>query len=652
MLLLDLLVNKNSITQDKQMEIESSLALHPDMIVDQMLLDKGVSEKEVTQTRVVLFGMPLYEKEIVYDPVLATLINKKQTEQLYAIPLELNNEVLSVGVVDPDYKSVMDAIQSLFGSSHRAYKIYLITYTQYTQYRDRKENENSEEEAKKVIEENQNEKQKEVKENTLDIDIVEKNLERSLQIQNVNLQTSLDQKEIEDKENAVGNTTQRSEIDKKEVTTGVEVGAVTIAKGQVSMKRGERTVDDEMIDLTPISSVIDEGLVEQTIPLIFNTILRHAISIGASDVHIENMGEKMRARLRVDGSLETVLVLPATMHQTLAARIKILSGMKLDEKRKPQDGRFSTRLEDHKIDYRVSTFPGYYGEKVVIRILDSYRGVRALDSIPMAKEDLQKIRDALARPYGIILVSGPTGSGKTTTLYSMIGEIDKEHRNVVSLEDPIEYNLPSINQSQVFPEIGYTFASGLRSILRQDPDVIMVGEIRDAETAGLAIQAALTGHLVFSTIHTNTAIGVVTRLLDMGIEPYLIAPTLNLAIGQRLTRSIAEGCAIPMLMDPGLQAMVAEQFKDLPEKWRRGMDTTKAFHVASPSKEFPTGMKGRIPVFEVLTVTEEMQRAILDSKGEEEIIRIAREQGMVFMKEDAMLKCMDGKIPFEEIEGL
>jgi type IV pilus assembly protein PilB len=364
------------------------------------------------------------------------------------------------------------------------------------------------------------------------------------------------------------------------------------------------------------------------------------------------MGEKVRVRFRIDGSLETGVVMPGTLHQMLVARIKILSNMKLDERRKPQDGRFSTIMADHKIDYRVSTFPGYYGEKVVIRILDSYRGVRALATVALSKENLEQIRAALARPYGIILVSGPTGSGKTTTLYSMLGEIDKEHRNVVSLEDPIEYNLPSINQSQVFPEIGYTFASGLRSILRQDPDVIMVGEIRDGETAGLAIQAALTGHLVFSTIHTNTAIGVVTRLLDMGIEPYLIAPTLNLAIGQRLARSIADGCASPLPMDPGMKAIIEEQFRDLPEEYRTKIDFSKPFHEAKPTKEIPTGMKGRVPIFEVLTVDDDIQAAILKNEGEEVITKIARSKGMTFMKEDAMRKCMDGKLPFTEINEI
>ena len=235
------------------------------------------------------------------------------------------------------------------------------------------------------------------------------------------------------------------------------------------------------------------------------TILHYATEGNASDVHIEPMADKVRVRFRVDGVLNTSLVLPVEVEQSVVARIKILANMRLDEKRKPQDGRFSANIEGRKIDFRVSTFPTYYGEKVVMRILDQERGIKPLDQMGLSPRYLKMVRDAMNRPYGLILISGPTGSGKTTTLYAMMNEMDKDHKNVLSLEDPIEYNISGISQSQVFPEIGYDFANGLRTTLRQDPNVIMVGEIRDKETAGLAIQAALTGHLVLSTIHTNTA---------------------------------------------------------------------------------------------------------------------------------------------------
>src|SRR3989344_164803 len=253
-------------------------------------------------------------------------------------------------------------------------------------------------------------------------------------------------------------------------------------------------------------------------------VLRHATEGNASDVHIEHTGDRVRVRFRVDGALYTSHLLPIGVHSAVVARIKILANLKLDEKRKPQDGRFSARIEGRQIDFRVSTFPAFFGEKVVMRILDTEKGVKPLDKIGMRTEHLDLIREAIAKPYGIILITGPTGSGKSTTLYSMVNELDREENNVVSLEDPVEYNMPGMSQSQVRPEIDYTFANGLRSILRQDPDIIMVGEIRDKETAQLAIQAALTGHLVLSTLHTNSAIGAIPRLVDMGVDPYLIAP--------------------------------------------------------------------------------------------------------------------------------
>jgi type IV pilus assembly protein PilB len=380
--------------------------------------------------------------------------------------------------------------------------------------------------------------------------------------------------------------------------------------------------------------------------------LRYAIDNNGSDIHIEHVGLNVRIRVRMDGRLEEIAALPAKLHPMIIARIKILCAMKLDEKRKPQDGRFSTKFADRKIDYRVSSFPGYYGEKIVIRILDSIKGVKKLDDLGFSELQMKHIRNALGAPYGMVLISGPTGSGKTTTLYSMLNELDRDHKNVVSLEDPVEYNIGGMNQSQVFPDIGYTFASGLRSILRQDPDIIMVGEIRDGETAGLAIQAALTGHLVFSTIHTNTSVGVITRLLDMGVEHYLIAPVLIAALGQRLSRQIAEGCGVPMEMTPSLKELVRKQFEDMPEEFRIKMDLTRPLYEAKGNAQFPSGMKGRMPVFEVLNVTDEVEEAILRSKGEEEIWKIARKDGMVTIKEDAMMKCFAGKIPFIELAGL
>jgi type IV pilus assembly protein PilB len=420
--------------------------------------------------------------------------------------------------------------------------------------------------------------------------------------------------------------------------------------GDTSKNIGQKQVTDIRNNRIDLANAVK--IEEIPIDKLVNTILYDAIEGRASDIHIEHLGESVRVRYRVDGELIPKLIADKKIYSSLIARLKILSEMRLDEKRKPQDGRFSVKLDQHKIDFRVSSMPAYYGEKVVMRILDSYRGVKKLEEIGFTVKHLELIRKSLQRPYGMIIISGPTGSGKTTTLYSMINEIDRERKNVVSLEDPVEYNVPSMSQSQVFPEIGYTFASGLRSILRQDPDVIMVGEIRDKETAELAIQAALTGHLVFSTIHTNNSIGVITRMRDMGIDPFLIAPTIILSIAQRLLPQIIPTCVAPVDMTEPIKMMVDKQFEDLPEDIRSNIDLSKPFSEPLPNETSATGMKGRVPIIEVLNVDTEIQEIILKNGTEMDIYRSARKHGFLTLKEDAMIKSMNGKVPYVEINGL
>jgi type IV pilus assembly protein PilB len=287
-----------------------------------------------------------------------------------------------------------------------------------------------------------------------------------------------------------------------------------------------------------------------------------------------------------------------------------------------------------------------------MRLLDQEKGVKKLDELGFSEKNLKTIRAAINRPYGMILLSGPTGSGKTSTLYSMLNEVDRDHLNVLSLEDPVEYNIEGISQSQVQPEIDYTFASGLRTTLRQDPDVIMVGEIRDKETAQLAIQAALTGHLVLSTIHTNSAVGVIPRLIDMGIDPYLIAPTLILAIGQRLTRKLCPNGGAPLPIVDSLRVMVDKQFSDLPEKYRNELDLTDTVYSVLPTSDCPTGMRGRMAVLEVLEMDKEIEELILKNATEVAITKLVRSKGMLTMKEDAIIKAMHREIPFEEVNTL
>lgn len=401
-------------------------------------------------------------------------------------------------------------------------------------------------------------------------------------------------------------------------------------------KEGEKTDEEKIVEDAPIIKIVA-------------SILRDAVTKNASDIHIENTGNEVRVRFRLDGSLNTVLTLPMNVYAGVVARIKILGKLRLDEKRKPQDGGFTTQINGRKIDFRLSTFPTYYGEKVVMRILDAAQGVRPLDTLNFSPRMMQQVRDALNKPYGIILITGPTGSGKSTTLFSMLNEIDRDTENVVSLEDPVEYHMPGVSQSQVQAEIGYTFASGLRSILRQDPDVIMVGEIRDKETAQLAIQAALTGHLVFSTLHTNTATGAIPRLIDMGVDPYLIAPTLICALGQRLVRTFAPDSKKEVPMDDATFELYRKQFEDLPDDAKKEIAIdSRTLYEPVPSKDYPTGMKGRMPVFEVLTIDKDIERVILTNPVEPDIYKLARSKGMVTLREDAMIKALEGKTTFQE----
>lgn len=417
---------------------------------------------------------------------------------------------------------------------------------------------------------------------------------------------------------------------------------------------GTLDVIEDIGDQKNVPQAVEEAAIKADAPVtkIVATILRYAVEGGASDIHVEPGVEKTRVRFRMDGELHTSLELPGKVHPAVVARIKILSQMRLDEKRKPQDGRFAATVEGRRIDFRVSTFPTAYGEKVVMRILDRAKSIETLDQLGLSPADLAQVKDILRQPYGIILVAGPTGSGKSTTLFAMLSALDRETANVVSIEDPVEYEISNVSQSQVRPEIGYTFASGLRSILRQDPDVIMVGEIRDKETAQLAIQAALTGHLVFSTIHTNTAVGAIPRLIDMGVDPYLIAPTLIASIGQRLVRRLCPGAGEVFPISDSIRGLLEKELSDLPEEQRTAFPKFENFYRAKPTPDCPNGTRGRLAVFEFLRMDKELEHVVLTDPVEEKISAAARAKGMITMREDAIMKALAGEIPFEEVNTL
>lgn len=392
---------------------------------------------------------------------------------------------------------------------------------------------------------------------------------------------------------------------------------------------------------------VEEGPITKMV----SVILKHAVDGRASDVHIEPILGNIRVRFRVDGVLHTSLMLPQDVHSAIVTRIKVMTNMKIDESRVPQDGRFHAEVNGRPIDFRVSTLPTSLGEKVVIRILDPESGIKKLEDLGLKGKNLESVKRGLEKPYGLILITGPTGSGKSTTLYAMLQILNVEGSNIISLEDPIEYFVDGVNQSQIRPEIGYDFATGLRSILRQDPDIILVGEIRDKETAGLAIHAALTGHLVISTLHTNDVVGVVPRLVDLGVDPFLIAPTLILAIGQRLVPKLCEDSKKPVELTGRIKDIIESEVRAMPESAQKAIQLgqVKEIYQAQASNLCPKGTRGRLGIFEVLEVTPELSNIILNDPSGSKIAEEARRQGMVTMKEDGISKVVEGIIGLEEL---
>ncbi|MBU0572271.1 Flp pilus assembly complex ATPase component TadA [Patescibacteria group bacterium] len=383
---------------------------------------------------------------------------------------------------------------------------------------------------------------------------------------------------------------------------------------------------------------------EERVSEIVTHILDFAIRARASDVHIESQEKSTRVRYRIDGILQEKLTIPKALHDALISRIKILSGMKIDEKRVPQDGRFSFKGGDEEVDLRVSSLPSTWGEKIVMRLLKKTGGIPDLPDLGLRGRGLKNLEDAILRPHGIVLICGPTGSGKTTTLYSIIQRINTSKINIMTLEDPIEYKIPGVNQVQVNPAAGLTFASGLRSFLRQDPNVILVGEVRDQETADLAIQASLTGHLVFSTLHTNDASGALPRLLDMHAEPYLLASSMTAVVAQRVVRKIHDKCKVAYDADPKIVSEIKGVLGNL---WPDGK-AVKLYKGKGCAECNNSGYYGRVGIFEVLSITEKISRLILERSPASGIEKQAREEGMITLKQDGFLKVLEGITTLEE----
>jgi len=396
---------------------------------------------------------------------------------------------------------------------------------------------------------------------------------------------------------------------------------------------------------------ISAGATDAPIIRIVSSLLKEAVNLEASDIHIEPGRTKTRVRFRVNGDLEEFTALPAELSQAVVSRVKVLANLKLDETRIPQDGRFRTLIFEKEIDFRVASFPTPNGEKVALRVLDPAVGLRSLEDIGIIGKNAELLKNGIQKPFGMVLLTGPTGSGKTTTLYALMRLLNTEEVNILSLEDPVEYTIDGVNQSQIKPEIGYDFASGLRQILRQDPDVLMIGEIRDAETAGLAVHAALTGHIVLSTLHTNNAVGVIPRLIDMGVPPFLLPSSLNLMAAQRLLSRICARCKKPKEAPAQVAQIIKKELNKLEAALAsKYAEPYQIYHASGCAACKHKGVSGRIAVFEVFQMTPTLADLVVSPEfNENRILEEAKRQGMISLRGDGILKALQGFVNIEEV---
>ncbi len=428
---------------------------------------------------------------------------------------------------------------------------------------------------------------------------------------------------------------------KEEVGKALEGATIELEKegGEIkSIKGGEAL--ERFVERAPVSRAVD-------------VILKNAVEQRASDVHIEPTEENVRVRYRIDGILHTILKLSRQVHSAIVSRVKIMANLKIDETRIPQDGRFHMKFGKREIDFRVSTLPTINGEKVVMRILDRSEGIFKLEELGILKPQLESIEDVIKKTHGMTLVTGPTGAGKSTTLYSILNILNEPAVNIITLEDPVEYFVEGISQSQVNPDVGLSFASGLRSILRQDPDIIMVGEIRDKETAEMAVHASLTGHIVLSTLHTNSSFGAIPRLIDMGIEPFLLASALNSVIAQRLVRRLCPDCRKKREANPDETAVIMKEWGAIPAELRKKlklkMPSPLEIYEPKGCPNCQDGYKGRIGIFEMFRVDTDVQDVVLQQATADKIKSVAREKGTITMMEDGIVKVLLGMTTVEEV---
>ncbi len=563
------LVEKGKIDPKKAKQLEEEI-LVSGKTEEQLLLEKkAVSLEDLYSLKSEILGVPfLPEAEGLEIPNKVLALIPEDSSRFYNLmPLGFKEDVLEVGMFDPENTKAKEVLLFLARQHRFAYKIFLITPVAF--------------------------------------DILSK------QYRNL----------------------------REEVGQALEALETEAGEEEVEIRTEQKPGMEKLTEEAPIIKMV-------------GVILRHAVEGQASDIHIEPVTKNLRVRFRMDGTLYSSLFLPIAVHPSIVARIKILSNLRIDENRVPQDGRFSARIGEKEIDFRVSTFPTKMGEKVVLRVLDPAEGLKGFKDLGLSDRNMLMIQEALKKPFGLILSCGPTGSGKSTTLYTLLRELNKEDTNVVTLEDPVEYFMEGINQSQIKPEIGYDFPQGLRSIVRQDPDVIMVGEIRDEESASLVIHSALTGHVVLSTLHTNNAIGVVPRLVDMQIKPFLIPSTLNVVIAQRLARRLCPYCKKKVKALKPVADIIIKDVESMPEEVKNSFKLPSVIYLYEPQgckKCGDKGVKGRVGIYEVLRITDSLKEVIMTDQSEVALSREAQKQGMMTLRQDAILKALEGEISFEEV---
>lgn len=491
-------------------------------------------------------------------------------------------------------------------------------------------------------------KRNEITKNVLDDKI---DVTAGASLQNPNIGTSFGQPISlkNDREKAENNEEEVKSTDMKAEKSS-EIQSVTNSTVLTASSDEEQNLDNMLPgginNVKDLASIVTSG----SIPRIVAAILYLATKIEASDVHIEADENNLYLRYRIDGVLKEMLKMPLSLQSPIVSRIKILAKMKIDEQRVPQDGRFDVDVMGKNIDLRVSTLPTIHGEKVVMRLLDKTTGIISLDKLGLIGENSKRVQNAIDKPYGIIFVTGPTGSGKTTTLYAILNKLNTPDVNIITLEDPVEYELPGINQCQIKPKIGFGFADGLRSILRQDPNIIMVGEVRDSETANMATHAALTGHLVLSTLHTNDSSGALPRLIDMGVEPYLITSSINAIIAQRLVRKLCDKCKVEVQIPERLKREIISELSQCHDEEIKKMATNDIkFYKPKGCSECKDGYKGRIGLFEVLSMTDRIEQLAVNRSTSSIIKRAALNQGLVTIRQDGFAKAAKGFTSIDEI---